>query len=49
MNNLRLNCSVLLLLPSTNIGILTVTVVAPGVNIALYWPGVKSNPAVQIQ
>ena len=38
MNNLRLNCSVLLLLPSTNIGMLTVAVVAPGANVALYWP-----------
>ena len=49
MNNLRLNCSISSLLLPSNIGILTVAVVAPGVNVALYRPGVKSDPAVQKQ
>ena len=46
MNNLRLNCSIPPLLPSDKIGILVVAVVAPGANVALYWPEVKSDPAV---
>ena len=49
MNNLRLNCLISSLLPPADIGILAVAVVAPGANVTLYWPGVKSDPAVQIQ
>ena len=49
MNNLRLNCLISILLLPSNTGIVTVAVVFPGVNVASYWPGVKSDPAVQIQ
>ena len=49
MNNLRLNCFISSLLLPTNIGIVAVAVVVPGVNVALYRPEVKSDPAVQIQ
>ena len=49
MNNLRLNCFISSLLLPTNIGIVAVAVVVPGVNVALYRPAVKSDPAVQIQ
>ena len=49
MNNLRLNCLISSPLSPADIGILTVAVVAPGVNVALYWLGVKPDPAVQIQ
>ena len=40
MNNLRLNCLIPSLLLPSNIGILAVAVVVPGVNVALYQPGV---------
>ena len=46
MNNLRLNCLISSLLLSPNIVILAVAEVAPGVNVTLYRPGVKSDPAV---
>jgi len=45
MYNLRLNCSVSSLHLSPNIGMLVVAVVDPGINVALYRPGVKSASA----
>ena len=46
MNNLRLNCLISLPLLSSNTVILVVAEVAPTVNVALYRPGIKSDPAV---
>ena len=43
--NLRLNCSVSSSMLSTIIGILVAAMVAPGANVAMYRPGVKSTPA----
>jgi len=45
MYNLRLNFSVSSLHLSTNIGMLVVAVVDPGINVALYRPGIKSASA----
>ena len=46
MNNLRLNCLISSQLLPADIVILAVAVVDPGVNVALYRPGVKSDSAV---
>ena len=44
--SLRSNCSVSSAKLSIIIGITVVALVAPGVNVALYLPGVKSTPAM---
>ena len=46
MNSLKLNCLITSPWLPAIIGILVVAVVAPGVNVALYRPGVKSAPAI---
>ena len=45
MYSVILNCSVGSSISSATIGILAVAVVAPLVKVALYRPGVKSDPA----
>ena len=47
MYSLKLNCSVSSTMLSTIIGILIAALVAPGVNVTLYRPGVKSAPATE--